>query len=94
MAYGHESENASSRAQGRRLGEAAIDAGETIGNRAQQALDNVPESVKRSGRDAAENAQQVVGNFRDAMEKSTRENPMTTVLMAVAIGFLFGTLWR
>lgn len=94
MAYGHESENASGRTQGRRIGEVAIEAGETIGTRAQQALDNVPDSVKRSGRDAAENAQQVVGNFRDAMEKSTRENPLTTVLMAAAIGFLVGTLWR
>ena len=92
MAYGHEPDT--SRSGAARLGEAAGDVADSIGARAQQALDNVPASVKDRGRDAAENAQAVAGNFKDAMEKSTRENPVTTVLMAVAIGFLVGTLWR
>jgi len=94
MAYGQETGMSSSPSAAKRIGEAASDATETVGSAAERALDKMPESVKARGRDAAENAQAVAGNFKEAVEKSTRENPVTTVVMAVALGFLVGTLWR
>jgi len=95
MAYNYETGSPTpTKSTARRIGEAAGEASEVISNGAERALDNMPESVKAKGREAAENAQAVAGNFKDAMEKSTRENPVTTVVMALALGFLVGTLWR
>jgi uncharacterized protein YgiB involved in biofilm formation len=36
----------------------------------------------------------VIGNFRQAIEKSARSQPTTTVLMAVAAGFMLGAMWN
>ncbi len=62
--------------------------------RARAGMEGMSEQVSHKSREAADNAQAVLGNFRGAVEKSTRDHPMTTVVMAVAMGFLVGTLWR
>jgi ElaB/YqjD/DUF883 family membrane-anchored ribosome-binding protein len=39
-------------------------------------------------------AGEVAGNFRGALDRSLRDQPITTVAMAVAFGFVLGALWR
>ena len=80
-----------------RHGSAIGEAGASASDLAGQALSSVEgaaETVTRSGREMAGNAQAVAGNFRSAVDKSVREQPMTTLLMAAAVGFLIGALWK
>ena len=51
-------------------------------------------TVADRGRDAGENVQQVAGNFKSAVDSSLRDQPMATLAMAAAVGFILGALWR
>lgn len=37
---------------------------------------------------------QVVGNFRGAVNKSLRDQPMATLAMAGIAGFVLGAIWK
>ena len=50
--------------------------------------------VAEQGREAGERVHEVAGNFRGAVDKSVREQPMATLAMAAAAGFVLGALWR
>lgn len=43
---------------------------------------------------AINSANEVLGNVRHAIESSAKSQPTTTVLMAVATGFLLGMTWK
>jgi ElaB/YqjD/DUF883 family membrane-anchored ribosome-binding protein len=45
-------------------------------------------------RDVTDRTGEVAGNFKRAVDKSVKEQPMTTLVMAAAIGFLLGALWK
>lgn len=51
-------------------------------------------SAQERGSVAASNAGEVVGSLREAVIKSAREQPGTTVLLSIAAGFLLGVMWR
>ena len=78
------------------IGSAASDIADDISSTARRATgnENMSDTISRQGRDAAENAQAVAGNLRAAVDKSIQEQPMTTLIMAAAAGFLVGALWR
>lgn len=63
-------------------------------DRARANLEGAADQLSERGREAAENAQAVVGNFKTAVERSTRDHPMTTLAMAAAMGFLLGAIWK
>lgn len=46
------------------------------------------------GREAGENVQNVADNFKGAVEKSLKDQPMTTLAAAALVGFLVGALWK
>jgi ElaB/YqjD/DUF883 family membrane-anchored ribosome-binding protein len=50
--------------------------------------------VAEQGREAGERVQEVAGNFRGAVDKSVREQPMATLALAAVAGFVLGALWR
>jgi ElaB/YqjD/DUF883 family membrane-anchored ribosome-binding protein len=50
--------------------------------------------VAEQGREAGERVQEVAGNFRGAVDKSVREQPMATLALAAIAGFVLGALWR
>jgi ElaB/YqjD/DUF883 family membrane-anchored ribosome-binding protein len=50
--------------------------------------------VADRGREAGERVQDVAGNFKGAVDKSIREQPMATLALAAVAGFLLGALWK
>jgi ElaB/YqjD/DUF883 family membrane-anchored ribosome-binding protein len=59
------------------------DQAETVANR-----------VAEQGREASEKVQAVAENFKGAVDKSVKDQPMATLVMAAAVGFVLGALWK
>lgn len=79
------------------IAERAGNAAEAIGKRADAAMQTASTAVanaKDKGGQAIDQASNVMGNLRQAVETSVKTQPVTTVLMAIAAGFLVGALWR
>ena len=51
-------------------------------------------SVSATGRDASERVGEVAGNVKSAIDKSVSEQPMTTLAVAAAVGFIIGAIWK
>src|SRR5262245_4347104 len=50
--------------------------------------------VAEHGREAGERVQEVAGNFKGAIDKSVREQPMATLALAAIAGFVLGSMWK
>ncbi|MEZ5899234.1 MAG: hypothetical protein R3D51_07035 [Hyphomicrobiaceae bacterium] len=46
------------------------------------------------GREAGEHISEVAGNLKTAVDKSLKDQPLTTLAMAAAAGFVIGALWK
>jgi len=66
---------------------------EQLGKAADQA-ERMANRMAEQGRDAGEHMQEVAGNFKDALDKSLKEQPMATLAMAAILGFVLGALWK
>ena len=60
------------------------------GERAQEMASDVAEQARQYG----EKAQDAARQFRPFVDRSLREQPMTTLAVAAVIGFLLGALWK
>jgi ElaB/YqjD/DUF883 family membrane-anchored ribosome-binding protein len=56
--------------------------------------EGVASRVAEQGREAGERMQEVAGNFKGAVDKSVKDQPMATLAVAAAIGFVLGALWK
>ena len=45
-------------------------------------------------REVGDRAGEVAGNIKDAVDKSVKDQPMATLAMAAAVGFVLGALWK
>jgi ElaB/YqjD/DUF883 family membrane-anchored ribosome-binding protein len=43
---------------------------------------------------ATEQIQVVADNFKSAVDKSVKEQPLTTLAVAAGLGFVIGALWK
>lgn len=62
-----------------------------------QAIESAEATVTTAaeqGRDASERVQEVAGNLKTAVNKSAKEQPMATLAVAAAMGFVIGALWK
>jgi ElaB/YqjD/DUF883 family membrane-anchored ribosome-binding protein len=63
-----------------------------------QSLDEKAGRAVRAVRDQADetsqNVQAVAGTFNSALQKSLKQQPVTTLGFAVAAGFVLGALWK
>jgi ElaB/YqjD/DUF883 family membrane-anchored ribosome-binding protein len=50
--------------------------------------------VSEQGREAGERMQEVAGNFKGALDKSIKDQPMATLASAALVGFVLGALWK
>ena len=50
--------------------------------------------VADQGREAKERVQEVAGNFKGALDRSIREQPMATLAFAGVLGFVLGAIWK
>lgn len=79
------------------LGDRAVDLGlratDAIGKAVSQVEDTANQLMEQ-GSEARANIQKVAGNFGRALDRSLAEQPMTTLALAVAVGFVLGALWK
>jgi ElaB/YqjD/DUF883 family membrane-anchored ribosome-binding protein len=50
--------------------------------------------VAEQGREAGERMQEVAGNFKGALDKSIKDQPMATLAGVAIVGFVLGALWK
>ena len=65
-----------------------------VKDRVRQMRDNLGDAVTDASERGREAFGEVSENLGQAIESSLREHPITTVALAVGLGFLFGTTWR
>ena len=63
-------------------------------SRAADSVENVAGRLAEQGRAAGEQVQEVAGNIKGAVDKSVKDQPMATLAMAAALGFVLGALWK
>lgn len=63
-------------------------------SRAAERAESVASHVAGQGREAGERMQEVAGNFKGALDKSVRTQPMATIATAAIVGFVLGALWK
>ena len=59
--------------------------------RMQEDLDDTLSEVGERGREALSDVSDRVG---EALQESVQEHPLTTIALALGLGFLFGATWR
>ena len=50
--------------------------------------------LAEQGHDVGVKVQEVAGNLKGAVNKSVRDQPMATLAMAAALGFVLGAIWK
>jgi len=73
-----------------KMADKATDQVKHLADRAEGAAGRVAEH----GRDAGERMQEVAGNFKGAVDKSVKEQPIATLALAAIAGFVLGALWK
>ena len=53
-----------------------------------------PAASLEQGREAGEQVQEVAGNIKGAVDKSVKDQPMATLAVVAALGFVLGALWK
>lgn len=59
-----------------------------------QGAEQTARQVAEQGREASERVQEVAGNMKGAIDKSVKDQPLTTLAVAVGLGFVIGALWK
>lgn len=59
-----------------------------------QGAESAARQVADTGREASERVNEVAGNLKSAVNKSIKDQPLTTLAMAAAAGFVIGALWK
>ncbi len=57
-------------------------------------LEGVAGRVVEQGREAGERLQEVAGNVKGAVDRSVKDQPMATLAVVAALGFVLGALWK
>jgi ElaB/YqjD/DUF883 family membrane-anchored ribosome-binding protein len=57
-------------------------------------MQDAGERLVSKGSELGDNMQKVAKNFSTAVDKSVAEQPLTTLGMAVAAGFILGAIWK
>lgn len=72
-----------------------------LADKASRQLDSAVSSAEstarqlaESGREASQQVNKVAGNLKSAVDKSLKDQPLTTLAMAAATGFVIGALWK
>lgn len=55
--------------------------------------DAIDEAVA-TARNMKDDASNVADNFQSAIDRSVAEQPLTTLALAIAVGFVLGAIWK
>jgi ElaB/YqjD/DUF883 family membrane-anchored ribosome-binding protein len=78
---------------GRKADELA-DKAVNVAEKASDKIERTVRDVADQGRVATENIQVVAENFKTAVDKSVKDQPLTTLAVAAAVGFVIGAIWK
>ncbi len=71
----------------------AAKAGDQI-DRVVSSVEQTARTIADQGRQAGEQVGVVADNFKTAVDKSVKDQPLTTLAVAAAAGFLLGAIWK
>ncbi len=57
-------------------------------------VEGAAKAVRDQGREMGEQVQVVADNFKTALDKSVRDQPLTTLALTAAMAFVIGALWK
>jgi ElaB/YqjD/DUF883 family membrane-anchored ribosome-binding protein len=57
-------------------------------------IERVVQNVTDQSRQATEQFQEVADNFKTALDKSIKDQPLTTLAVVAGLGFVIGALWK
>lgn len=57
-------------------------------------VEQTARNIADQGRQATEQVGVVADNFKSAVDKSVKDQPLTTLAVAAAVGFVIGALWK
>jgi ElaB/YqjD/DUF883 family membrane-anchored ribosome-binding protein len=57
-------------------------------------VENVAGAASGQMREVGDAAGEVAGNIKGAVDKSVKDQPMATLAVAAAVGFVLGALWK
>lgn len=63
-------------------------------DRVAEQVESTAAELAERGREASRSVRNVADNFGTALDRSLERQPMTTLAMAVAAGFVLGALWK
>lgn len=93
--------SSSSSASGRETGEALQDMKDKgmqqasrMAEKAADTVHDVADRVVEQGREAAHQMQNAAGSVQNAVSQSLKQQPMATLAIAAAVGFVLGALWK
>lgn len=73
-----------------RMADKATDQFSNLANQAEAVANRTMEQ----GREVGERVQEVAGNLKGAVDRSVKDQPMATLAVAAALGFVLGALWK
>lgn len=65
-----------------------------LAERTSEQIGRTVESAVEQSRQATEQVQVVAENFKNAVDKSVKDQPLTTLAVAAGVGFIIGALWK
>jgi len=71
----------------------ADQAAEQVG-RVADSIEGAATRVREQGREASHQVREVASNFQGALERSIEKQPMATLAVAAAVGFVLGAIWK
>jgi ElaB/YqjD/DUF883 family membrane-anchored ribosome-binding protein len=72
------------------MAETATDQLRDVSDRASDTANRAAEQTRQ----ASARVQEVAGNFKGAVDKSVKEQPMATLALAAVAGFVLGAIWK
>jgi len=88
MAQSQDASRSDLSARASELKDKATDQLKKVGDRAEGLAHDAIEQLRETG------AGEVAGNLKGAVNKSVKDQPMATLAMAAAVGFVLGALWK
>ncbi len=67
---------------------------EDIKSKAKQGFDDASDRAQEIAGQAKQQVGEVAGNVKGAIDKSIKDQPLTTLLLAAGVGFVIGALWK
>jgi ElaB/YqjD/DUF883 family membrane-anchored ribosome-binding protein len=67
---------------------------EDLKGKAKQTFDSAADRAQEMADEARQQFGEVAGNVKTAVDHSIKEQPLTTLLLAAAVGFVVGAIWK